>query len=400
MAELKLHERVIKLVPSATLAMAAKTKALKDRGVHVISLSAGEPDFLTPKPIMDAVRQAMEGDVGHYTPVRGTDALVESIRIKFKRDQNLSYAPNQILSTVGAKSAIAMAIEAVAGPGDEVIVFAPFWVSYPEQVRLVGAKPVIVEGRVSQAYLPTAEALRAAITPRTKAMIINSPNNPSGAVYPESLLKELMATLRGTGIWVISDEIYEHLIYDDAKHVSPASVSEDAYARTVVITGASKGYAMTGWRIGIVGGPQDLVAAMTKLQSQRDTCLPGITQAAAAFAFLETPELKEHIELMRKSYEDRRNRALYLLSKIRGVDCHKPRGAFYALVDVAEHIGQSYHGSVIEDDIVLATRLLEEAHVATVAGTPFGVPGTLRISLASSMPDIEEGIHRIATWLT
>jgi len=284
MATLRLHERVLKLQPSATLAMAAKAKALKDQGVQVVSLSAGEPDFATPKSIVDAAREALTTDVGHYSPVRGADALVKSICHKFKRDQKLHYEPNQVLATVGAKPAVAMAIESIAGPGDEVIVFAPYWVSYPEQIRLVGAKPVVVEAGASHGYLPTSAALRAAITPRTKAVIINSPNNPSGAVYPESLLRELMDVVKNTQIWVISDEIYEHLVFDDAKHVSPASFSEDAYSRTLVISGASKGYAMTGWRIGFAGGPKELIDAMVKLQGQRDTCLPGITQAASSLS--------------------------------------------------------------------------------------------------------------------
>lgn len=399
MAELKLHERVLKLAPSATLAMAAKAKALADKGIKVSPLGAGEPDFLTPAPIMQAVAEAMKQDVGHYTAVRGTDALLSAIVEKFKRDQKLQYGLDQVMSTVGAKSAIAMAIESVAGPGDEVIVFAPFWVSYPEQIRLVGAKPVIVESRVSHGFLPTAESLRAAITPRTKAVILNSPNNPSGAVYPRALLAELMDVLKGSQIWVISDEIYEHLLYDNAEHVSPAALSSDAFERTVVISGASKGYAMTGWRVGVAGGPKDIIAAMTKLQSQRDTCLPGITQAAAAYAFREPEALKVEMAKMRDAYQARRDRALELLSHIKGLACHRPKGAFYALIDVAEVIGQPHHGSIVEDDVMLAIRLLEEAHVATVPGTPFGVPGTIRISLASSMEDIEEGIGKIAAWL-
>jgi aspartate aminotransferase len=274
-----------------------------------------------------------------------------------------------------------MALEAVAGSGDEVIVLAPYWVSYPEQVSLTGATPVMVQTSV--------DAIRSAITSRTKAIILNTPNNPTGAVMSEAFLREVMALFEGTGIWVISDEIYEHLVFDGLKHVSPASLSDDAYSRTLVISGASKGYAMTGWRVGVVGGPKALIEGMVKLQAQRYTCIAAITQAAAAYALTEPAELNIEIEKMRAAYELRRDKLMDYLSHT-NIKCVKPQGAFYAMLDFS---------SIIPDDEQLADRLLNEAHVATVAGTPFGAPGCVRISLASSWEQIEEGLERIQKWM-
>ncbi len=399
MANLSLHPRVLQLSPSATLQMQAKAKALKDQGVSVVVLSAGEPDFETPKVIVEVAKLALDKGVSRYTAVRGSDELIKAMQLKFKRDQKVHYGPLQVLSTVGAKSAIAMALESVAGPGDEVIILAPFWVSYPEQVRLTGAKPVIVSASQKQNYVPTAEMIKSAITPRTKAIILNSPNNPTGAVFSEQVLREIMEVLVGTSIWVISDEIYEHLVFDGEKHVSPASFSADAYARTLVISGASKGYAMTGWRVGVVGGPLPLVDAMVKLQQQRYSCIASISQAAAAYALQETPELCVEIENMRLAYQARRDEVMHLMKELPHVKCIKPKGAFYAFLDFSEWMGKMHRGSLIENDEILALRLLSEAHVAVVSGTAFGAPGCVRLSIASSMPDIREGMKRIQNWL-
>jgi aspartate aminotransferase len=321
------------------------------------------------------------------------------MQLKFARDQKVKYDASQVLSTLGAKMAISMALDALVGPGDEVIVLAPYWVSYTDQVRLSGAEPVIVTATAEQGYLPTAAAIKAAITPRTKALILNSPNNPSGAVYPEKLLREIMQVLEGSNVWVISDEIYEHLVFDNEKHVSPASFSPDALARTIVVCGASKGYAMTGWRVGYVGGPKEAVAAIVKLQEQRYTCIPAITQAAAAFALLENAAVTAEIEKMRLAYQSRRDRLMKILEGMPKIRCVRPKGAFYAMLDLSFVIGKELRGSVVKNDEELALRLLSEAHVATVAGTPFGVPGCVRLSLASSMEEIEEGIKRIADFV-
>lgn len=396
---LSLSERVRKIAPSATLQMKAKAKVLKDQGIKVVSLSAGEPDFETPKPIVDAARVALDKGVSRYTGSRGTDELISAMQTKFERDQGVKYDATQVLSTLGAKSAISMALDALVGPGDEVILFAPYWVSYPEQVRLSGAEPVVVSSSKENGYLPTIADIKAAITDKTKVVILNTPNNPSGAVWNEALLKDFMKLLEDTDIWVISDEIYEHLLFDSQKHFSVAAFSQDAYNRSIVISGASKGYAMTGWRVGVVGGPKEAISAMVKLQEQRYTCIPAISQAAAAFALLETEPVKNEIETMRKAYEERRNELVKILEDMPNISCAVPKGAFYALLDLSSCIGKEVKGSVVKNDEELALRLLSEAHVATVAGTPFGVPGTVRISLASSMTDIEEGVRRIARWM-
>jgi aspartate aminotransferase len=399
MENLLLHQRVLHLSPSATLQMQGKAKILKDQGVSVVALSAGESDFETPMVIVDAAKKALDKGVSRYTAVRGSDELIKAMQLKFLRDQKVSYSSLQVLSTVGAKSAIAMALESVAGPGDEVIVLSPFWVSYPEQVRLTGANPVFVSASAEQNYIPTADMIKAAVTTKTKAIILNSPNNPTGAVFSEQVLREIMEIFVGTAVWVISDEIYEHLVFDSEKHISPASFSPDAYARTVVISGASKGYAMTGWRVGVVGGPLPIIDAMAKLQQQRYSCIASISQAAAAFALQETPELKNEIEKMRITYQMRRDEVMHMIKNLPEITCVKPKGAFYAFLNFSKWMGKIHRGILIENDDCLALRLLSEAHVAVVSGAAFGAPGCLRLSIASSLPDILEGMKRIQTWL-
>ncbi len=372
---MKLSNRVLSLGASATLAMKARTKALEDQGIRVISLSAGEPDFETPACIVKAAHAALDKGVSRYTGVRGNDALVNAMRAKFKRDQGLDYGPAQVLSSTGAKGSLALAFDALLNPGDEAIILTPYWVSYPEMVKLAGATPVFAK--------PTLESIEAAISAKTRVLVVCSPNNPDGSLFPKSFMKALMRRLEGTDIWVISDEIYEHLVFDGLKVTSPASVSADAGARTVVINGVSKGYAMTGWRVGIAGGPESAIGAMAKLQEQRYTCIPTICQAAAAYALHEPDELKEEIAKMRAAYEHRRDVFMAEIAKIPGVTCQKPQGAFYAFPNLGV------------DDVEFANRLLSEAHVGVVPGGAFGAPGHVRISLASSLEDIVAGVRAI-----
>ncbi|MEI6805134.1 MAG: pyridoxal phosphate-dependent aminotransferase [Myxococcaceae bacterium] len=379
---MKLSSRVLNLAPSATLGMKARAKVLQDQGIKIISLSAGEPDFETPACIIEAAHQGLDKGVSRYTGVRGTDALIAAMRLKFKRDQGVDYASNQVLSSVGAKSSLSHAIDACLEPGDEAIILKPYWVSYPDLVKLAGATPVFAQ--------PNLDSIRKAITPNTRAIFLNSPNNPDGSVLGEDFLRSLMHMLEDSKIWVISDEIYEHLVFDGVKHVSPASFSQDAYERTLVISGVSKGYAMTGWRVGIAGGPEKLVSAMAKLQEQRYTCVPAICQTAAVYALNEPPELKIEIERMRTAYQNRRDEFLKAILKINGLSCETPQGAFYAMVNFSKRY---------PNDLELADRLLNEAHVATVAGTPFGAPGYLRIGLAASLEEILMGVEKIAAFL-
>lgn len=396
---LSLSERVLKLSSSATIAMKSKAKSLQDSGVRVLDLSAGEPDFETPKLIVEAAKKALDKGVSRYTPGRGTDALVKAMQFKFERDQGVRYEASQVLSTVGAKAAVAMALDAVVSYGDEVIVLSPYWVSYPEMVRLAGGTPVFVSAGFEQGFVPNIDDIRRAITKKTKAVLLNTPGNPSGVVLDQSWLTQLMGLLEGSDIWLLSDEIYEHLVFDGKKHVSPASLSQDAYERTVVITGASKGYAMTGWRVGFVGGPKLIIDAMLKLQGQLYSCVAAICQAAAEYALYEDAALVREIEQMRDAYQARRDVALSLLSSFEGVRCAKPFGAFYVLPDFSSVIGKKVRGKTVVNDDDLAMRLLMEAHVATVAGSAFGAPNCLRLSLASAQSEIEEGLARIKSWL-
>jgi aspartate aminotransferase len=399
LVRINLHPRIEALAPSATLGMKAKAKALADRGIAVVSLGAGEPNFETPPAIIDAAISALRRGVNHYTASRGTDELVKAICAKFKRDQHVHYEPAQVMATCGSKAAFSTAFDALLGEGDEAIIFSPYWVTYPELIRLAGATPVVVDCKAENGYLPTVENFRAALTHKTKLVVLNSPNNPTGVVWPERVLRQIMDELKGTSVCVLSDEIYEHIVFDDAKHVSPASFSDDAYERTIVICGASKGYAMTGWRVGYMGGPKDLIQGMLKLQEQRYTCITGVAQAAAAFALQENADVHADIERMRQAYQKRRDLALELLADVHQIRTVRPSGAFYLMMDLSALIGKMHRGAPVLNDIDLAERLLAEGHVATVPGTPFGAPGTLRISLASAEEEIKEGLTRIKQWL-
>jgi aspartate aminotransferase len=395
MPELKLHARALALAPSATLAMKAKAKSLRDEGVDVVDLTAGEPDFGTPKPIIEAAKRALDEGATRYTPVRGTDALLDAIQAKLKRDQGIDVQKGDILQTAGAKAAIALALNALVGEGDEVIIVAPYWVSYPEQIKLAGATPVVVSSTPASGYVPDAADIKAAITERTRAVILNSPSNPTGAVWPEDTLRSVMALFENTEIAVISDEIYEHLVYDGQKHVCPASFNDDAFSRTLVISGVSKGYAMTGWRLGFAAGPSHWVGAMAKIQGQIYTATASVTQAASAFAFQENDAVRAAIDEMRAAYVGRRNRLMDLVAEIPGLKAARPGGAFYAFLDFSEFIGKELGGEIIRDDLHLAELLLLKGHVAVVPGTPFGAPGGARVSIASSLERIEEGMARI-----
>lgn len=400
MSKLLLNKRVESMKPSATLAMAALARNLIDEGVDVIALSAGEPDFDTPQDIAQVGKASIDAGKTHYAPVRGTKVMINALREKFRRDQGVAYGPDEVMCTPGAKAAILMALKAVVEEGDEVIIFAPYWVSYVEQVRLCGAKVVVVPTTAEQNFMPSADAIKKAISPKTKAVILNSPNNPSGGVISKEQLLGLAECLRDTQIWLISDEIYEKLIFDNAIHYSPSAISDDMRSRTIVISGASKGYAMTGWRVGFVAADTKIITAMANLQGQDTTCLAEFVQDAAAFALWEGPAIKLHLAQMRDAYAARRELALTgfqtLLPEVKIV---KPQGAFYIWANFSFYMGKAVAGSVIVDDMDFGLRMLKEAHVAGVPGTPFGGPGFMRFSIASSVSDIERAIQRISAWL-
>ena len=399
---LTLHTpRMNAVKPSATLAMSAKAKALAKQGAPVMNLSAGEPDFPTPTCIIDAARAVMGQRSQHaYTNPRGTDELIAAMQQKLLREQNVSYDVSEVLSTVGTKGALMLAIDALVGPGDEVVLFAPYWVTYADLVRLAGATPVVVHTRREDGYQPSLADFDKAITPKTKMVILNSPNNPTGAGWPEATLRAVMNRLKGTDIWVISDEIYEKLVYDGFTHVSPASFDDDARARTVYVGGVAKAYAMTGWRVGVAAGPKLAVDAMLTLQGQRTTCATALAQTAAAYALRESDDVKAAVSEMRAAYTKRRTLVLERARSIPGVQVHAPEGAFYVVLDVSSRLPGKRKGDVFADDVALAGRLLEEMHVATVMGSAFDGPGSLRVSYAASEDTLNQGFDRLATFFS
>jgi aspartate aminotransferase len=392
--------RMSAVKPSATLGMAAKAKALIKQGVDVVNLSAGEPDFKTPSCILDAARGALDQRSSHaYTAPRGTDDLLDAIAVKLQREQHTSYGPTELIATVGTKGALMLAIDALVGPGDEVVLFAPYWVTYADLVRLAGATPIVVHTTRERGYQPTMEQVEQAITPKTKLVILNSPNNPTGAGWPESLLRAIMSRLAHTDAWVISDEIYEKLTYGDFKHVSPVSFSDDAKNRTIYVGGVAKAYAMTGWRVGVAAGPKLAIDAMLTLQSQRTTCATAIAQVAAAYALRESPDVVAAVNEMKAAYTKRRELVLERARALGGVAVHPPEGAFYAFLDVSARLDKKVIDGAKATDTWLAGALLEQGRVATVMGSAFEGDGCLRLSYAASESDINRGFDRIGAFL-
>lgn len=378
--------------PSATLSMAAKAKALAKSGAPVMNLSAGEPDFATPACIVEAARSVLGVRASHaYTNPRGTDELIAAMQAKLLREQKTEYKDNEVISTIGTKGALMLALDALIGPGDEVVLFAPYWVTYADLVRLAGGKPVVVHTKKETNYRPTLQEFEAALTPKTKLVILNSPNNPTGSGWPEDILRAIMKRLEGTDIWVISDEIYEKLIYGDFKHVSPVSFGDDAKSRTLYVGGVAKAYAMTGWRVGVAAGPKLVVDALMTLQGQRTTCATAIAQTAAAYALRESADVQQAVADMRKAYEKRRTLILERARRIPGAVVNDPDGAFYVFVDLNQRLPMKG----IADDTALANTLLEQANVATVMGSAFEGPGCLRVSYAASEDTINTAFDRM-----
>ncbi|MFC0297879.1 pyridoxal phosphate-dependent aminotransferase [Geobacillus jurassicus] len=389
---MKLAKRVASLTPSATLAITAKAKELKAAGYDVIGLGAGEPDFNTPQHIIEAAVKAMNEGHTKYTPSGGLPALKAEIIKKFVRDQGLSYEPAEIIVCVGAKHALYTLFQVLLDEGDEVIIPTPYWVSYPEQVKLAGGVPVYVEGLEENDFKITPEQLKAAITPRTKAVILNSPSNPTGMIYSAEELKALGEICLEHGVLIVSDEIYEKLIYGGAKHVSIAELSPELKAQTVIINGVSKSHSMTGWRIGYAAGPKDIIKAMTDLASHSTSNPTSIAQYAAIAAY-SGPQ--EPVEQMRQAFEERLNIIYDKLVQIPGFTCVKPQGAFYLFPNARQAADMA--GCRTVDEFVAA--LLEEAKVALVPGSGFGAPDNVRLSYATSLEALETAIKRIRKFM-
>jgi len=393
---MKLAKRAAAISPSPTLAIDAKAKAMKKNGLDVIGFGVGEPDFDTPEHIKKAAVEAIQQGFTKYTPVSGIDELKEAICQKFKREQGLEYRPQEIIVSSGAKHSLYNTFQVLCDEGDEVILPAPYWVSYWEQIKLAGGIPVIVPTKEENGFKLTAEELKSALTDKTKILILTSPSNPTGAVYTKAELEALAQILVEKGIFVISDEIYEKLVYDGQSHVSIASLGEKIKELTVIINGLSKGYSMTGWRIGYAAGNQEIIKAMTNFQSHATSNPTSISQKAGVEA-LNGPQ--EPVAAMLKEFTRRRDYMVERLNQIPGISCLKPGGAFYVFPNVASFYGKTISGKKIKDSTDLAEILLEEAKVALVPGIAFGVQDYLRLSYATSLENIVEGINRIESLL-
>jgi len=389
---MRLSTRISRIKPSPTLAITAQANAMRAEGKDIIGFGAGEPDFDTPEPIKRAAIRAIEAGFTKYTPVGGTDELKDAIINKLQRDNNLSYKRSEVVVSCGAKHTLYNLAQVLFEEGDEVLIPAPYWVSYIDIVVLSGAKPVVIETSAAEQFKLYPERLANAITNRTKALIMNTPSNPTGIAYSKNELEALASVLLDKGLLVIADDIYEKIIYDGLAFSSLASVNAAMKKLAVVVNGVSKAYAMTGWRIGYAAGPEEIIAAVTKLQSQNTSNPTSISQKAAVEALNGE---QDSVTKMVQEFEKRRNIIVEGLNAIPGVTCLLPQGAFYVFPDFSCFYGRSYGGKVITNSTELTAYLLEEANVAVVPGVEFGQDNHIRLSYATSTEQILEGLARI-----
>jgi aspartate aminotransferase len=389
---MKLSERAKAIKPSPTLAMDAKAKALKAAGEDIVNFGVGEPDFDTPENIKDAAIRAIRDGFTKYTPVGGIDELKTAIIEKFKNDNDLHYEKDEIIVSCGAKHSLYNIAEALFGAGDEVIIPSPYWVTYPDQVILNDAVPVIVRTSEKNSFRLEPELLKEKLSGKTKAVILNTPSNPTGSAYDRKSLEVLAEMAVKHNFYIISDEIYEKLIYEGFSHVSIASLGREVKQRTIVVNGLSKSHAMTGWRIGFAAGPKEIIKAMTNIQSQSTSNPASIAQKAAVEA-LNGPQ--DFIPKMVAEFDRRRKYMVDRLNKIKGVSCVTPVGAFYAFPNVSSCYGKKFGGKVINSSLDLSAHLLEQAKTALVPGIAFGDDRFIRLSYATSMENIRKGLDRI-----
>lgn len=381
---------------STTMAIDALAKQMKADGIDVIGFGAGEPDFNTPDHIKAAADKAITENVTRYTPASGTVALKQAICDRMKLDCDIDYAPNQVVVSSGAKHCVYIALRALVNPGDEVILPAPFWVSYLELIKMVGGQPVIVTAEESAGFKMTAEQLEAAITPKTKVLILNNPSNPTGMVYSKEELEAITRVCVEKDIYIISDEIYYSLLYDGTHFTSVASLGDDVRDRTILINGVSKAYAMTGWRIGYAIAEPKLAKVMGNFLSH-STGSPCAISQAASVAALTGPQ--DSAKAMRQAFEERRNYLVERMNQIDGVSCIKPEGAFYVMMNIEKLLGKTIHGEVIHSSDDFSTAFLKHALVATVPCSGFGAPNFVRWSYATSMDNIKKGLDRLEAFL-
>jgi aspartate aminotransferase len=387
-----LAERVKKIKPSPTLAIDSKAKAMKASGIDVISFGVGEPDFDTPENIKEAAVKALKDGFTKYTAVGGIDPLKDAIIQKLQKDNGLAYKREEIIVSCGAKHSLYNIAQTLYGPGDEVIIPSPYWVSYPDQVLLNDATPVFVKTFEADSFMMRPEALEAAVTKKTKALILNSPSNPTGMIYDRNTLEKIAGLAVKHNFYVVSDEIYEKLVYDGNEHISIASFNSGIRARCIVVNGVSKSHAMTGWRIGYAAGPAEIIRAMTNIQSQSTSNPASIAQKAAVEA-LTGPQ--DFVLMMQSEFDRRRKYLVNELNTIEGITCSMPAGAFYAFPDTSRIYGRKYGSKVIGSSGDLALYLLEEANVAVVPGAAFGDDNYIRLSYATSLDEIKRGVTRI-----
>jgi aspartate aminotransferase len=392
---MKLAKRLDAVKPSPTLAITAKAKELKAKGVDVVGFGAGEPDFDTPKAIKAAAAKAMDEGFTKYTPTNGIPELREAIAAKIAQQHGLSYKASEVLVSVGGKHALYNLFQALLNPGDEVVIFAPYWVSYADMVRLAEGVPVIVQTRHQDGFEPTAADIKKAITPRTRAVIVNSPSNPTGAVFGRATLQHIVHEVRGKEILVVTDDIYDRLIYR-GKFENVLTLEPELRPQVAIVNGVSKTYSMTGWRIGWTAGPQDLISAMQKLQDNSTSNPTSIAQKAALAAL--TLPLEDEVERMRKIFDERRQHIVKRLNAIEGIKAFDPGGAFYVFPYIGELLKRKAPGQnePLGTDERFIAQLLDVHKVAAVPGSAFGAPGYMRLSFAISMEQIDKGVDRIA----
>ncbi|MGN1369290.1 MAG: pyridoxal phosphate-dependent aminotransferase [Aristaeellaceae bacterium] len=394
---LSVSHRCQAISPSPTLAIDARAKEMKAAGVDVISFGAGEPDFPTPEYICDAAREAIEKGLTRYTPAAGTKELRKAICEKLRKDNDMTYTYGDIVVSSGAKHSLYNIFQAILDPGDEVLIPTPCWVSYPELVRMAGGVPVFIPADESTDFIPTKRDIASRVNRRTKAMIITSPSNPNGCIWPQDMLQFVADLAVSHPFYVVSDEIYEKLIYDGKKHLSIAQLGEQIKAQTFMVNGVSKAYAMTGWRIGYVAGPRAEMQAIANFQSQATSNANSIAQYAAMKALQGGDEC---IKPMVAEFEARRNAMVERINQIPGLSCRKPQGAFYIMLNIKKVLGKSYNGRVIEGSKTFAELLLAEKHVAVVPGVAFEAEGFCRLSYAVSMENCMEGLNRIEAFIS
>ena len=393
---LTLSSRVQEIKPSPTLAITAKAKLLQAEGVDVVNFGAGEPDFDTPDNIKEAGIKAIRDGFTNYTAVPGIPQLKQAIIAKLKRENKLDYTEAEIVVSCGGKHSFYNMAQALLDPGDEVIIPAPYWVSYPPMVSLAGGVPIVLETRQDEGFKLSPARLQAAITPKTRAVVINSPSNPTGAAYTWDELQALAAVVVKNNILLISDEIYEHIVYDGFSQRSPAEISPEVKECCIILNGVSKSYSMTGWRIGFTAAPAPLVAAMTKIQSQSTSNPTSISQMAAIEAY-NGPQ--DYVSNVLVAFAERRAYIIKALNDIPGVSCFNPQGAFYAFPNITGLFGKSCKGEKIDSSLTLCALLLDEAKIAVVPGEAFGAPGYMRLSYATSMENIVKGIERLSQFI-